>query len=161
MAFSSDFINKINNCNFFARCGQIDKFEFEVEYIKSSKEVKKHINSLKWENTCLEAAGDFTVFMCIHHKEIYNNDWNNLVCFVKSEYIEKLSDKVKKMWIDEETSEDIGIDVSSNMIDLFMLDYCTEYYKSEFHTQLLEIYLSGHIACGWKGRYPQGKFLVY
>ena len=44
--------------------------------------------------------------------KIYNNDWNNLVCFVKSEYIEKLSDKVKKMWIDEETSEDIWIDVS-------------------------------------------------
>ena len=123
--------------------------------------MKKHIKSLKWKNTCLEAWGDFTAFMCIHHKEIYDNEWDNLVSFVKSEYIETLSDKIKKMWIDEESSGDIWINISSNMVDFFMLDYCAEYYKSEYHRQLLEIYLSGHIACGWKGKYPKGKFLVY
>ena len=88
-------------------------------------------------------------------------EWNNLVCFIKDEYLEKLSDKVKKMWIDEDTSDDIWIDISGNVIDLFMLDYYAEWCKSEFFEQLLEIYLSGHLPCGWKGKYPQGKFLVY
>ena len=159
MEFSSDFINKINNCNFFSRCGEKDTFEFEVEYVKSPKEVKKHINSIKWENTCHEISEDFSNFICMQY--INCNEWNSLVCSVKSEYIEKLCNKVKKMWIDEETSEDIWIDIRCNLIALFMLDYCTEYYKSEFYDQLLEIYLSGHIACGWKGKYPKGKFLVY
>ena len=61
--FSSDFINKINNCNFFARCGEVDQFEFEVEYVNSLGKVKKHLKSLKWENTCLEAYNDFSAFM--------------------------------------------------------------------------------------------------
>ena len=160
--FSIDFINKINNCNFFARCGEADQFEFEVEYVNSLGKVKKHLKSLKWENTCLEAYNDFSAFMFIHsNKPIDAKEWNTLVELIKSEYLEKLSDKVKKLWIDEDTSEDVWIDFSSSMIDLFLLDYYAGYYKSEFHDQLLEIYLSGHLPCGWKGKYLQGNFIVY
>ena len=100
--------------------------------------------------------------MFIHsNKPIDAKEWNTLVELIKSEYLEKLSDKVKKLWIDEDTSEDVWIDFSSSMIDLFLLDYYAGYYKSEFHDQLLEIYLSGHLPCGWKGKYPQGNFIVY
>lgn len=35
-----------------------------------------------------------------------------------------------------------------------MMEYAySTYVKPGFHTELLEIYNSGHIPCGWKGKY--------
>ncbi|PGC52826.1 hypothetical protein COM14_03595 [Bacillus pseudomycoides] len=36
-----------------------------------------------------------------------------------------------------------------------------EYYKSAFYKEMLEIYLSGHIPCGWNGKYPEGNIFIY
>ena len=80
---------------------------------------------------------------------------------IKSEYIEILSEKVKKSSIIDDIGEDVLIDFKSCMIDLFLSDYYSDCYEGEFHKHLLDIYLSGHLPCGWNGKYPQGKFMVY
>lgn len=53
-------------------------------------------------------------------------------------------------------------DVIFNVQTLFMVNDYSEYYMADvFFEQMLEIYLSGHLPCGWSGGQKNGKFKVY
>lgn len=119
------------------------------------------INSIKWENTCLEASGDFTEFLSRNHKDIFNKNWNVVVRRIKSKYMNEIQAKVELNWKDEKTKQRVIDDVQFNILTLFMIDYYSDYYQSEFFDRMLKIYLSGHLPCSWSGEYPEGKFIVY
>ena len=63
MEISKEFIKLIMDCELLRRCGEKDDFGFDVEYVNSETKAKKMINSINWENTCLEVSGDFTEFL--------------------------------------------------------------------------------------------------
>ena len=132
-----------------------------MEYIKSKKQLKKHISSIKWENICLEAEGDFAAYLHINHKEDYNKYWNDMVKMIKSEYINIIAEDIMNALDGFEGKDDIIIDMKANIVSLFMIHFYSEYYNSDFYEKMLNIYLAGHIACGWNGKYPEGRFLVY
>ena len=69
--------------------------------------------------------------------------------------------KIERNWKNEKSRQGILDDVPFNIITLFMLDFYSECFKSEFFDKMLAIYLSGHLPCGWSGEYPDGKFFVY
>ena len=160
MEFSKEFVDKVMNCVFFTRCGEKDDFDFEVEYVKTVDKAVKQINSTKWENTYLEAANEFSVFMVRNHMDDFSRA-NDIIKLAKQKYLVEMGEKVKKAWSDEESKDSIWMDVSFIMVKLFSLDHYSEYFKSEFYEHLLEVYLSGHLPCGWKGKYPQGKLIVF
>ncbi len=135
--------------------------DFEVEYIKSKKQLKKLIASIKWENVCLEAEGDFTAYLHKNHKEDYNKYWNDMVRKIKSEYINTIAEDIMNALGDFEGKDDIIIDMKANLVSLFMIHFYSEHYKSDFYDKMLKIYLAGHVPCGWSGKYPEGRFQVY
>ena len=161
MEISQGFVKQIMDCELLGRCGIKDDFEFDVEYVNSEAKAAKMIKSIKWENTCLEARGDFTEFLCKNYKELYNKNWNVVVRQVKNEYMNEIKVKIERNWKNEKSRQGILDDVSFNSITLFMLDFYSECYQSEFFDKMLAIYLSGHLPCGWSGEYPDGKFFVY
>ena len=109
----------------------------------------------------LEVSGDFTEFLSRNHKDIFNKNWNGVVRQIKSNYMNEIQTKVEMNWKDEKTKQRVIDDVQFNILTLFMLDYYSDYYQSEFFDRMLKIYLAGHFPCGWSGEYPKGKFLVY
>lgn len=161
MEISSEFIKLIMDCELLSRCGIKDDFGFDVEYVNSEAKARKMISSLKWENTCLEAGGDFTEFLSKNYKELYHKNWNVVVDQIKSEYMSEIKSKVERNWENEKSRQGILDDVQFNIITLFMLNFYSEYYESDFFDKMLAIYLSGHLPCGWSGEYPEGRFLVY
>ena len=80
---------------------------------------------------------------------------------IKSEYMNEIQTKVGINWKDEKTKQRVIDDVKFNILTLFMIDYYSDYYQSEFFDRMLKIYLAGHLPCGWSGEYPEGKFFVY
>ena len=161
MEISKEFIKLIMDCELLGRCGIKDDLGFDVEYVNSETKAEKMINGLKWENTCLEASGDFTDFLCRNYRELYNKNWNVVVKQVKSEYMSEIKSKVERNWENEKSRQGILNDVQFNIVTLFMLNFYSECYKSDFFDKMLAIYLSGHLPCGWSGEYPEGKFFVY
>lgn len=127
----------------------------------SKRDVEKNINSIKWENLCLERRGDFTEYLLKNHKAKYNKYWNVEVRMIKEKYISKISEKIGIALQDNDLSIDVLDDIKMNILSIFMLEYYSEYYSSEFYNKMLEIYLAGHLPCGWSGKYPDGKFIVY
>ena len=161
MEIKNEFIEQLLNCKWLQNCGKQEDLGFEVEYVKTKKQLKKLISSIRWENVCLEAEGDFTAYLHINHKEDYNKYWNDVVMMIKREYINTIAENIMNALDDFEGKDDIIIDMKANIVSLFMLQFYSEYYNSDFYDKMLKIYLEGHIPCGWNGEYPEGKFLVY
>lgn len=161
MKIEEKFIKQVMECNWLKNCGKEGDFGFEVEYIKSQSKVKKLINGIKWENICLEECGDLTAFLHIHYNEDYNKYWNEMVKKIKKDYISVISESLEAALQDNKDKDSIIIDIKSNLVTIFMLNFYSEYYKSDFYDKMLEIYLSGHLPCGWNGDYPEGSFIVY
>ena len=87
--------------------------------------------------------------------------WNVAVGEIKSKYMNEIREKIENKWVDEKSKQYVIDDVQFNVLTLFMLDYYSEYYQSDFYERMLAIYLSGHLPCGWSGEYPEGRFIVY
>lgn len=161
MILEKEFVESILNCQWLQRCGQIDSLGFEVEYLDNKKEVEKNINSVKWENICLDKKGDFTTYLFKNHKADYNKYWNVEVETIKEQYLSKITEKVNMALTNSGLSVDILDDINMNLLSIFMLEYYSEYYSCDFYNKMLKIYLAGHLPCGWIGEYPDGKFIVY
>lgn len=161
MNLSKEFIDNMLNCPWLQMCGQKEKLDFAVEYLNSEEKVQKSINSTKWENLCLDQMGDFTAYLSRNYREEYNKNWNEKVRMIKKEYIPRISNDIERVLLNNKLSFDILDDVKMNILSLFMLEYYSDYYTSEFYNKMLIIYMKGHLPCGWSGKYPTGKFKVY
>ncbi|MBQ3559918.1 MAG: hypothetical protein IJA07_10435 [Agathobacter sp.] len=49
MDFSKEFVKKMLETQYLHRCGEVDVFAFEVEYLNDKKQIEKSITSAKWE----------------------------------------------------------------------------------------------------------------
>lgn len=161
MKLKKEFVDAILNCQWLYRCGRVDNFEFAVQYLNSKRDVEKNINGIKWENLCIDRRGDFTTYLFKNHKLEYNKNWNDEVREIKEKYIPMISEKVSIALTNNGMMSNILNDINMNILSIFMLEYYSEYYSCDFYNKMLEIYLAGHLPCGWAGEYPNGKFVVY
>lgn len=161
MQLKEDFIELIMNCNWFENCGNEDFDQFEVVMLKDKKEVVKSINSMAWENVCLEKRGDFTAYLSLNCASKYNEFWNKGVGEVKRAYMGKLKKQFRKALANKNLPEKIIEDIEFNVVVLFMANYYSDYYSGEFFEQMLQIYLAGHLPCGWSGDLENGMFKIY
>ena len=74
---SDMFIDKIMSCNWLSNCGNHDNIalDFDVTVAKSKKEAVRSIATIAWENKCLEAAGDLSVYL-VKNRLDRQFDWN-------------------------------------------------------------------------------------
>lgn len=161
MELKKDFLDKIDSCAWLENCGDGSFERFEVVVVKDKEKAIKNITSTKWGNICLEARGDFTEYLFFNHRESYEKDWNNEVDYIKQEYWNKMSDTISARLAAKGIPGEVLALVASNVVCLFMANFYSECYTSEFYVQMLEIYLSGHLPCGWSGSKKRGKFMVY
>lgn len=161
MKLKKEFVDTILNCQWLYRCGRVDNFEFDVQYLISKSDVEKNINGIKWENLCIDRRGDFTTYLFKNHKLEYNKNWNDEVREIKEKYIPMISEKVSIALTNNGMVSNILNGINMNLLSIFMLEYFSEYYSCDFYNKMLEIYLAGHLPCGWAGEYPNGKFVVY
>ena len=151
----SNITTKLLECDLLSRMGQQDDFDFEVKLV-SEKEMLKGIKSTKWENTVLENRGDFTVYLHKNHNSEYQK-WNEYTAEIKAVFLRDLSEKIKMVLGDKDQNNVIYNDVIFNILTLFMIDKYDSSFESDFFEKLCEIYLAGHLPCG----FSDGKILVF
>ncbi len=161
MEIREEFIKQIQECRWLQSCGTAEDLGFEVTYIKPQSKAEKKLCSLSWENICLEAYGDFSSYLCKNHKADFNKYWNETVKKIKQEYINPMSATLENAVSGFNAKENILNNIRFNLVMLFMAEFYSEYYRCDFFDNMLKIYLSGHLPCGWSGRYPNGMFYVY
>ncbi|MFS0901778.1 hypothetical protein AB3N02_01740 [Priestia aryabhattai] len=130
-------------------------------YLSNKKVVSKNIKGVKWENICLEERNILTGYLAKNKAELYNKNWNGLVREVKTEILPKVIDKIESQVSILGLSSEIVNAIKFDIINIIMVLTYEKYHHSDFYTGLLDIYLSGHIPCGWDGDYPVGNIVVY
>jgi len=79
----------------------------------------------------------------------------------KIRYDSKICKKIQEGISIKSLPESIIDDIKFNLITILMSDLFSDYYNSEFYRQLYQIYISGHLPCGWEGKYPSGRMIVF
>lgn len=121
----------------------------------------KTMKKLEWENICLEERNNLTGYLAKNEPEIYNKNWNTLVKKIKAEVLPKITDDIEKQILILGLPKEILNPIKFDIVNLIMVLSYEEYYKSAFYNEMLEIYLSGHIPCGWNGKYTEGNIFIY
>lgn len=163
ITLNKEIKDRLFKINWLSNCGRQDELDlsFEYTYIKRIKEIEKMLDGVKWGNTCMNARNDLTEFLSLHHSRKYNC-WNQMVDEVKDDIISGISNIIiescRKLGIPEKMGDHIYFDI----INIALTYSYKEYYESVFYDDMLKIYESGHLPCGWLGKkYPNGKFKIY
>lgn len=160
MELKKNFIDDITNCEWLTKCGKKDIFSFDIILLDEENALNSICNP-KWERVWMDARDDFTDYLDDTCKELYERVWNKYVKKYREEFANPLSESLKKRYPDNEIYETFIGFVRSNIIFMFMYNLFSDYYKCRFFDEMLEIYLNGHVPCGWEGKYPNGKFKVF
>ena len=134
---------------------------FRCEHIPTIEQAAEEIESVKWENKRIEENGDITVFLCVNHKKIYNEQWNKKVAAVKTLIIPTVDSHIECLKIDGEMLKIFRNNIRYDIVGIAMALIFSEYIKSDFYLRLLQIYKNGHLPCGWKGKKERGCFLIH
>lgn len=163
MEISETLYNKLIECNWLENCGTKRKcqYSFEAYQVMDTHKMLKNIQSIKWENACLDKRGYLTEYLCLNVQGEYDRYWNTTVRTIKANYLPKILDKIQVAIGDNNLPEEVMQDIRFNVLNIFMAEFYSAYYVSEFSKQLLEIYLSGHLPCGWHGKYPDGMIMMF
>lgn len=159
----SDLTARLLSCCWLSNCGthQNCTYSFDVFLVFSLKDALKNISSSKWENVCLEEYGNITEYLAKNQKNEYNQHWNENVRKIKSAYLPPILEKISAAPNYLDFSNEFLVDIRFNLLAIFMSDMYSTFYSDEFFNKLLEVYLSGHLPCGWHGKYPSGELMVF
>ncbi|MCR8984426.1 hypothetical protein NW801_04925 [Brevibacillus laterosporus] len=121
--------------------------------------MEKKLNS-NWDNLKLQIRNSLTSSLHENWREEYR-EWNNITMEAKSilnnGVLKKLSTHVQENKLGNSVYESIEWDLLCAMMEYAY----SPYVEPGFHSELIKVYESGHIPCGWKGTWSQGSLLIF
>ncbi|WP_297429673.1 hypothetical protein [Clostridium sp.] len=157
-----DMVKRLKNVPWFENCGMMNATsKFEIGYAKDVSSVIKHCSSTRWQNILLEKGDDISAYIIVYRvKTKYS--WNEVVKVIKNDILPEISKYVNKKWTKKYgESQEIKVEIESNLLTILLLHVFKEYKEEPFHNELLNIYEQGYFPCGWKGTYPNGKIIIF
>ncbi len=163
MQINPEVINQLNECTWFSNCGKplVTNQYLNISFLENKKMIEECIQSIIWENVCLEEIGNITAFLSLNRRNEYRETWNVMTKTIRSEIIPILMPIIENKIEIADLPLSISDDVMFNILNIIMAYSCREIIRNEFFDELLYIYLSGHLPCGWEGDYPNGRLIVY
>ena len=165
MKINEQLIEKLYKIPWFSNCGKEPSLQYVIQ-VDSKKQITKKITSIRWKNMIINNQGDITEKLCIRSCKGIGNEyqeWNDLINTFQNNYYSKLKEQweaeLRRMDLNR---EEVIEDISSNIRAIVMANVYREIVPiPEFFVQLLEIYESGYLPCGWKGKKDKGVFIIY
>ncbi|WP_245191422.1 hypothetical protein [Kosakonia oryzendophytica] len=118
----------------------------------------KEIASGDWEDTTLEARNEITGHLAKKHSNDYQ-EWNTLAREAQG----IIDTEITPLVTNNEVVQHVILDnIKWDLINYLMEDAYKKHLKgSLFFESLINIYEHGHIPCGWNGKWPVGKLIIY
>ena len=161
LTIDEKLVDRILNCDWLANCGIKGREPPGIRYDweTDKEEVIEYVNSKKfeftWSNICLEAQNDVTSFLFHNHRNEYHIKWNQFAEEVKEIIIPQITpivtERIDQLGLPHKPVWD---DIRFNVGGIAIVSYYKEYVRSPFYDNLMDIYCSGHLPFGWRGKYP-------
>ncbi|MBG6244496.1 hypothetical protein CS369_06220 [Candidatus Symbiopectobacterium sp. 'North America'] len=157
MKISRLAVDRLMNIQWFDHVGKPALLS-SIRQVKNDSDFIEHIDSVKWENTTLEAGNEITGLLAIKYSDLYHN-WNPLVKEAKKILDGEIIPSIKSDLISHEI---ILNNVKWDLVNYLMEDVYKDKLKFDlFFYGLITVYESGHIPCGWDGEWPKGNLVIY
>ncbi|MDE1186006.1 MAG: hypothetical protein PW844_05935 [Pantoea sp.] len=158
MRLSQKSINRISNINWFANVGVMQNIP-DIIVENSLSEAALKLSESQWEDTTLEASNSISAFVSVNFPKLFD-DWNIVAQEARLFFDAKITSSIPSI---------NGIDnnllihcVSWDITHYFIEDYYKECLRGDlFFNRLVSVYESGHLPCGWNGKWPSGKLIIY
>lgn len=135
--------------------------KYPIIYVNSIEEMRKGMDSIKWENTLNEEGNELNGFCYQTNNEERRKERQRQVRADKEKYIFPLENHIKELLKKNGLPEETYIDVRGDMIVLYQFSFFRDIYTCDLAEAMLDIYKAGHVPCGYKGRFHKGSVLVY
>lgn len=162
MESSKELVERLMKVQWFANCGNKNAVsKCEIKYVTKVEAAEKYCSSARWENITLN---------CLHNissqvpKKRYGVgvEWNDVVSEIKEKFIPKLEEFVNKKWEEKyELSKVFCIEFKWILLGFLMSNCYKEFWHEPLFDEVLSIYEQGYFPCGWQGRFPEGKLLLF
>ena len=155
--------DRINKIEWFDNCGEITPIHlaYEVKFVDTWDKAKKYYNQSMWEDTTLEAQNKLTIFLQNKYRNDYSQ-WNTLTVeakkFLKKEIVPQMNLVKEKHNLDDSFVSCVSWDMLGAIMEHAYKE-CKN--RPAFFLDLLSIYEKGHFPCGWEGKWPDGKLIVF
>ncbi|MEK4361502.1 hypothetical protein MKX68_03180 [Paenibacillus sp. FSL M8-0212] len=164
MEINQEIIKILSNIQWFNKCGMRDYQSKTVIYTNSWVEASEHYSSQEWEETTLKARNQLTLYLYNHFLKEYL-DWNTLVKEAKIIINKMLSEQLNRtqneFQLDDVFSECVRWDILNIIMEYSYLSKLGKSHDKFYSDQILYIYSLGHLPCGWKGKWPSGKLVIF
>lgn len=152
---SEKAIIRIKSIPFYGKIGQLVEIS-DATAAKSVGDAVKHLESVEWMNTRLDWSNALTRQLSARHRMEYR-EWNNI--------LDEAESRLERCWI-RSLSGSNPLEHALKSVRWDMLAFVLERHFSpmvevHYFERLIPWYESGHIPCGWEGKYPSGKLVVY
>lgn len=131
-----------------------------VAVVKSWAEAGKSCASLKWEHTRLDARNDLSMALDERFTDRYQA-WNDIIEGIDERLMptmEAVVERVSRRYgLPPQFARFVKSDARMACVEA---DYA-DLVPPGFYMRLAAIYLDGHFPCGWRGRWPKGKVVVF
>lgn len=107
-----------------------------------------------------EAANNYTEILKSKNKQKYNQ-WNKILQPIKNEVNKLLSEKLEDVTKENTLPKTFRDTVEWDIINALMECEYDDVHESSFFLSQLYWYKIGRFPCGWSGKYPDGKLIIY
>lgn len=147
--------------NWFNNCGDdIINMDIDYEKVKGWNEAIRKCKSSAWSNVQMEARNNLTIILSRDWPE-KDRMWNHITDQAKKLLKSGVTPSISKYLNSKDLNINVLQSVEWDILAAMMEHVYSPYVKPGFYTMLLKVYEEGHFPCGWKGKYPDGKLLIY
>jgi hypothetical protein len=132
----------------------------EPRILSSWQEAVDHCSSTYWESICLEAANQYCESIVRVSKERFRL-WNEVVLDVKKTVVPFVSRKLGPLLRVNDLPSAFEATVRWDMIHICMETEYADIVAPGFYACQCHWYTEGHFPCGWEGRFPAGRLIIY
>lgn len=162
-----NYEEKLLKIDWFSKMGEkdfnnLECFPIRFECLNNQFEMEKKMSSQRWENKTLEEQNIIMRYLYVNSHENRKN-WNSYVEEAKAFIDKVLMVEWRKFQVENGVSEDFISSVKWDVMHFILYSKFSEEIDGipTFFLDLIRIYESGHIPCGWSGKMDKGFLFVY
>ncbi|WP_127545936.1 MULTISPECIES: hypothetical protein [Paenibacillus] len=164
MEINQEIIKMLYQIQWFSKCGIRDYQSDTVIYTNSWVEASEHYNSREWEETTLKARNQLTLYLHNNFSKEYLH-WNAIVkeakIIINTMLSEQLDRTRNEFQLEDVFSECVRWDILNIIMEYSYLSKMRKKYNRFYSEQIIYIYSIGHLPCGWEGKWPSGKLVIF
>ena len=128
--------------------------------LSSWGEAIESCSSPEWEDLCLEAANQYRERLLERSVERFRK-WNDVVDKMKPIAQALVREKCQQV-VEENDLPQVFLDtVDWDIIGVLMEAEYADVYPPGYYASQAYWYVHGHFPCGWQGKFPKGKLIIY